>query len=247
VQVANDRLQFAENGGKSQAVVEMACIVLDDKGKVVFSEGKTLTLTGNATSANAPDAAPIGGRGKVAITFAFPVSAPGLYQFRVAARDSRSGLVGSVFRWVEVPDLKARRMALSSLFLIETRRARQASPDASETNATAENVLKADRRFARSSRLLLQFHIYNAARQTNGSGAPDVEVEIKIIDSNNKALMSTPPSKVSLAGATDLSRIPYAADVALGRLPAGVYQLQVAVTDRVGRTTATRQLDFAVE
>jgi len=248
VQVANDRLQFAENGGKSQAVVEMACIVLDDKGKVVFSEGKTLTLTGNATNTNAPEAAPIGGRGKVAITFAFPVSAPGLYQFRVAARDSRSGLVGSVFRWVEVPDLKARRVALSSLFLIETRqRAGAASRDASETNATPENVLKADRRFARSSRLLLQFHIYNAARQTNGSGTPDVEVEIKIIDSNNKALMSTPPSKVSLTGATDLSRIPYAADVALGRLPAGVYQLQVAVTDRVGRTTATRQLDFAVE
>jgi len=248
VQVAKDRLQFAENGGKSQAVVEMACIVLDDKGKVVFSEGKTLTLTGNASNANAPDASPIGGRGKVAITFAFPVSAPGLYQFRVAARDSRNGLVGSVFRWVEVPDLKAKRMALSSLFLIETRRrAGAASPDASETSATAENVLKADRRFARSSRLLLQFHIYNAARQTNGSGAPDVEVEIKIIDSNNNALMSTPPSKVSLAGATDLSRIPYAADVALGRLPAGVYQLQVAVTDRVGRTTTTRQIDFAVE
>jgi hypothetical protein len=33
VQVSNERLQFALVGDKRQATVEMACIVLDDKGK----------------------------------------------------------------------------------------------------------------------------------------------------------------------------------------------------------------------
>jgi VWFA-related protein len=233
-QVANDRLQFAPVGDKRQATVEMACIVLDDKGKIVFSEGKTLTLTGDG--AEASGSATVGGRGRVVTSFSHPVNAPGLYQVRVAARDSLSGLVGSAFRWVEVPDMKARRLALSSLFISESGPPQEAS---------GAEILKTDRRFARSSRLLLQFQIYNAARKGD-AGPPEADVEIKVLDNNNQAALDASPRKVSATPTGDPSRLPYAVEIPLGKLTPGMYWLQVAVTDARTRTPATRQIEFTV-
>ncbi|HEY9403105.1 MAG TPA: VWA domain-containing protein, partial [Pyrinomonadaceae bacterium] len=238
VQVANERLQFAPVGDRRQATVEMACIVLDDKGKIVFSEGKTLTLTGEAVEAGG--SATVGARGRVATSFSHPVNAPGLYQVRVAARDSASGLVGSAFRWVEVPDMKAGRLALSSLFISESGQ----PPQASGADAAPE-VLKADRRFARSSRLLLQFQIYHAARKGD-SGPPEAEVEIKVLDNNNQAVLNAPPRKVAATPTGDPARLPYAAEIPLGKLTTGMYWLQVSVTDARTRTPATRQIEFTV-
>jgi VWFA-related protein len=239
VQVAKDRLQFATTTGDvRQATVELACFVLDDKGKLVFSEAKTLTVTGGAASAT--ESATGGERGKVSTSFSVPVSAPGLYQFRLAAHDNLSGLVGSAFRWVEVPDLKAKRLALSSLFISETRQRNAQAADA------AGETLKADRRFARSSGLLVQLQIYNASPKADG-GAPAPEVEIKVLDSSNRVVLTAPPRKASLAGAGDPSRIPYAAEIPLGKLTAGRYSLHVNVTDATARKTATRQVDFTVK
>jgi hypothetical protein len=42
---------------------------------------------------------------------------PGLYQVRVAARDDRTGRVGSTARWIEVPDLAQKRLTLSNLMI----------------------------------------------------------------------------------------------------------------------------------
>jgi len=238
VQVASDRLQFAPAGDRRQATVEMACIALDDKGKIVFSEGKTLTVTGDAVEAGGSTTA--GGRGQVAASFRLSVNAPGLYQVRVAARDSASGLVGSAFRWVEAPDMKARRLALSSLFISEI-----GTPQASAGANGAPEILKADRRFARSSRLLLQFQIYHAAR-SGDTGPPEADVEIKVLDNNNQAVLNAPPRKVSATPTGDPARLPYAAEIPLGKLAAGMYWLQVAVTDARTRTPATRQIEFIV-
>lgn len=233
VQLSNERLQFAPVGDRRQATVEMACIVLDDKGKIAFTEGKTLTLAGDAGGSNAAAGSTVGGRGQLVTNFSFPVKAPGLYQVRVAARDSLSGLVGGAFRWVEVADTKAGGLALSSLFISEALRAKAAG--------AAPEILKADRRFARSSGLLLQFQIYNAARRATG-GAPEAEVEIKVLNADNEAILNAPPRRASPAG--DPSRIPYAAEIPLGKLTAGNYWLQVTVKD--ARASATRWIDFTV-
>src|SRR6185503_18949716 len=42
---------------------------------------------------------------------------PGIYQVRVAARDDRSGIVGSAMQWIVIPDLSTRRLSLSSLIV----------------------------------------------------------------------------------------------------------------------------------
>ena len=245
VQLANDRVVFAPAaalGGKQQAQIEVAYALLDDKGKVMRSDGRTLTLNGSDAGGNGASAA----RGKLVTNFSVPVPAPGLYQFRTAARDANSGLVGSAFAWVEVPDLKASRLALSSLLLTERRANTQATGVAAAAATTQPpDILRPDRRFARTSRALLQLYIYNAARKATGE-APDVELEIKILQ-DKKIVLNAPPHKVLLANSSDPARIFYAAEAPLGNMTLGVYLLQVIVTDRVKRTTVTRELDFIVE
>ncbi|MCA1556064.1 MAG: hypothetical protein LC747_05180, partial [Acidobacteria bacterium] len=245
VQLANDRVVFAPAavGGKQQAQIEVAYALLDDKGKVVHSDGRTLTLNGSDAEGGGASA---GMRGKLVTIFSVPVSAPGLYQFRTAARDANSGLVGNAFAWIEVPDLKANRLALSSLLVTERRRANApATATAATTTTQPPDILRADRRFARMSRALLQLYIYNATRTAPG-GAADVELEIKILQ-DKKIVLSAPPHKVSVANSSDQTRILYVAEVPLGNMTPGVYLLQVTVTDRVKRTTATREIDFTVE
>ena len=242
VQITDDVLAFALNDSQPQAGIDVACVVFDDRGKAVYSTGRNLTLARGARTADDAGDAPAVGRSRLIAIFPVPVSAPGLYQVRVAARDSRGGgLVGSAFQWVEVPDLKPGGMSLSSLLLAEAGSARgQAVPP----NVTP-GLLRVDRRFARSSHLHMQLYIYNAARG-GAEGAPDVELEIKI-QRGGEVVLSAPPHKVALAAATDRARIRYAAEVPLQGMAAGTYLLHVTVTDRVARTSATRQLDFVVE
>src|SRR5688500_19560535 len=47
-------------------------------------------------------------------TCALPIC-PGLYQVRVAARDALSGRVGTAKSWIQIPDLSAKKLTLSSL------------------------------------------------------------------------------------------------------------------------------------
>jgi len=244
VQLSNDRLRFAPaGGGKSKAQIEVACALLDERGKSVYSDGRTLTLDADAATATGAT------RGKLVTNFSIPVPAPGLYQFRTAARDAASGLVGSAFEWVEVPDVKATRLALSSLLITERRHAARAQTAGTPTTAAAgtpqtPDILRVERRFARASHLLLQLYIYNAARR--GAGTPDVELEIKILR-DNKVVTSAPPHRVSTAPGSDPARIFYAAEVPLAALTPGVYLLQVSARDTAGRATVTRELDFSVE
>src|SRR4029079_18296368 len=54
------------------------------------------------------------------ITFTYPQHLPpGLYQVRVAARDDKSGKIGSAHAWVDIPDLTNKKLAISSLLLGE--------------------------------------------------------------------------------------------------------------------------------
>lgn len=231
-QLDGSRLEFfADANGRRRAEVEVACVVLDDRGKPVFSTGRRLTFDGSTTAAS-----PANARVSLLTNFSVPPLAPGLYQVRVAARDERSGLVGSAFQWAEVPDLKSRRLALSSLVLAESR------AGAAQGAAALPSV---SRVFARTSKMLVQLHIYNAARVANGE-SPDLQMAIRVLN-NGKEVLGAPPHRVETAGATDPVRIRYAAEIPLRGLVPGAYLLEISVHDRNARTSATRQLSFIVE
>lgn len=201
--------------------LDYAAVILDDKGKSISGVGQKVNAPSDEDGAK-----------PFRVTAKLPNTLPpGLYQVRVAARDARTGRIGSVFQWVEVPEFKPGKMFLSSLVMAE-------AVEDSGKGATIEVA----RRFARTSSMILQFFVYNPA--LSGTGQPDVTVSLNVLQ-NGKGLIGAKPTPLP-AGA-DKARLEYSSGFPLGNIPPGKYALQVTVEDRIGKTTATQQLDFVVE
>lgn len=275
VQLDLSRLVFANQNGKSQADVDVACVLLDESGKAVGSDGRTLTVSGGkngagdnsrvaaAATTTAPNATPGAPQplrqsqqqtppqptaGSLKFSFSFRTDKPGMYQFRVAARDRASGLTGTRFGWLSVPELKPARLSLGTLLVAA---ASSANSTDSAGNTEGSTQIKIDRRFDRRARLLMQLYLYNAARRTtaaNGqaAGQPDVTMEIKVLRGATVAI-NAPAHQVSLTNAADLSRILYTAQIPLAKLAPGAYILQVTATDRVAKSSQMREITFTVE
>jgi len=228
-QVATDVLGYGDDG-KQSAAVDLAGVVLTDQGKPAGSFKTRLTV--NPLSDRVAVERP-----GVIYTNKVPLK-PGLYQVRVAARDDRTGRVGSTARWIEVPDLAQKRLTLSNLML-------NGQLVGSHQKEGAEQVqFSVDHRFKKGSHLNFLTIVYNAA--PGSGGAPDLESQIRI-SRDGRPIVNTPARKIGTPQGTDLARVPYGADIALNNLPAGRYVLQVTVNDRAAKTSATQQTTFDIE
>jgi hypothetical protein len=92
--------------GKQPATIKLAGVVLNDKGKIASSFKNQLNI-------DPPKSAALGA---IFYNHHTPL-APGIYQFRVAARDEKSGRVGSAIQWIVIPDLTKSQLTLSSVLL----------------------------------------------------------------------------------------------------------------------------------
>lgn len=162
---------------------------------------------------------------------------PGLYQVRVAARDLKSGRVGSAQRWVEVPDLSKRRMALSSLLVGSA--AKKGDAGAESTGGVEVSV---KRRFKRSAEMRYVIFIYNAG---NGSRAPDVTVQTRIFRGANP-ILNAPARRVQTEG-QDVASLAYAAELPLNGFAPGSYELVLTIRDAATKQEGERRVKFDVE
>ena len=234
-------LTFKPTAGDAQAVaVDMACAVYDDRGKLAASAERRLDVT-------APAAADTGSQQQlVAYNFQFDKLAPGLYQVRVAARDAASGIVGGASQWVEIPDLKKRKLALSSLLVGTVPQAEPGTQAGAVIGAAAGGAgldFDVARRFPRTSRMGFYAFVYNA--NAGAGGAPDVTARVQVWR-GDRAFVDSGEQKLATATGADPSRLPYGADIDLSKLPAGRYLLQLTVTDRQTKQTVSRFTRFEV-
>jgi VWFA-related protein len=226
--------QNGEQGDQPRASFDAAGLILDDHGKPV--NGFRQTLDVRPVQGSSPS-------GQHVVFSSQMKVAPGLYQVRVATRDTHSGRVGSAMQWVEVPDFKQGHLSLSSIFLGE----RQSSerPEEMKPEELARGVLlSVGRRFARTSWARLTTFVYNATPAADSK--PDVALQIQVFR-DDQPVFTAPLIKLSTEGVADLTRIPYAAELALASFPAGRYVLQVTAIDRSAKTTATQRTSFVVE
>jgi VWFA-related protein len=234
-QLATDVLNYGADG-KETAAVDLAGLVLNDHGKQAGSFKTRLNVKpSSATAAQNPS---------VIYTHKL-VLKPGIYQVRVAARDDKSGRVGSAAQWIEIPDLAAKRLTLSSLLIgVEPTGSSQNSGSA---NGGEQVQFSVDHHFRHGSHLNFLTIIYNAARANNGS--TDLEAQV-LISRFGKAVITSPLRKVTTdanAADTDLGRIVYGANVGLQALPAGRYVLRVNIFDRAAKSNASSEVSFEVE
>lgn len=221
-QIEREIISSPDGGNKADTGLDVMGAVIDVNGNILSS----LTQQVNT---------PTDYKGSLVTTLQFPRIPPGLNQVRIAARDSKSGRVGSVAAWVEIPNLAQGNFSLSSLFLSES---------APVSQGTSQKwTIKPDRRFAKTGKLRFQAFVYNADRST---GAPKIHLQMELRQ-EGQMLIQTPPTPVATEGVTDLGRIPVVGEFPLEGFPPGRYELKLTLTDLKKKSAVFRQTNFTIQ
>jgi VWFA-related protein len=236
IQIATQFMTFNHTEDKQTAILDLAGVVLDDKGKSVASFKDRLNLAVN--SRNAADPA----NPNLIYNFQSPLK-PGLYQVRVAVHDDKGGRTGSAMQWIEIPDLASHHLSLSSLLLGEATQEAETQKGV-QTSMTAA-LFSVDHHFSRASNLRFLTYIYNAA-QAADKLTNDVALQVQILR-DDQPVVTTALRKVVSNGLTDNARIPYAAEIQLETLLPGSYIIQVTAIDRIAKTSSSQRANFVIE
>lgn len=232
-------LPFVRRDERRLATVETAAIVLDDTGQVAATletERRSLDLTEAEVAKLARQGLPY------SRTVALK---PGRYQVRLAVRDDATGLLGSAWRWIEVPDLSAGRLSLSGLFLMKDDGPSTAAAAGSTPAGGATPSLRSVQdlpRYGRGEKLYVQLQAYNAKRDP--SGAIDLVFQASVLR-DGAPLATAAPETMETGAAT--GPVAHVARIGLRPFEPGDYELRITVTDRKASAAASRVVPFTVE
>lgn len=241
---ARDLTFSQEPDGWHQAVFDLSGVIFGDNGTEAHkvSETRTLRLRREAYDE-------VLRRGLV-YRLVLPVPKPGSYQFRVALRDAGTSRIGSAGQFVEVPNLKNDKLALSGITVSGYLDSNDASGQQSNTVTRTEREAMSGpsrRDFRTPSSLYYGYVIYNA--QLDKTQQPKLVTTMRIIR-EGKVVFEGQPTPVDLTGQTDLQRIIAGSGVQLGtEMTPGDYILQVTVTDLLAKekqATETQWIDFEI-
>ena len=229
-------IPYVRRGDRREATVETGGLVLDEAGRVALALDTERSVMG----LNDADHARLLRHG-LPYTRAV-VLPPGQYQVRLAVRDEATGLLGSAWRRVEVPDLAQDRLALSGLFLLKDEGAALAELPAQPGAAPTLHSVQALPRFTRSENLYAQVHAYNPKR--NAAGAADLVAQAAVL--RGGAVLATAAPEAMAEGETPKS-VSHVSRIGLRQFEPGDYELRVTVTDRNANAIIARSVGFTVE
>ncbi|HKV34467.1 MAG TPA: VWA domain-containing protein [Pyrinomonadaceae bacterium] len=235
ISLPGEFISFAQQpDGKIQAIVDLSGVYYDEKGKAQDSFLERIVTTAPTLEAT---------KGYNAdIIFNYPAKLPpGLYNVRAAARDEKSGRVGSAHAWLEVPDLTKKQLTISSVLLGERV---PTLTNLTENSDSSPVVLSASHRFKRDSTLRFLVFVYNMA-PAPADQKPDVAVQVQVLR-DDQPVITTAVRKLNTEGVADMTRLPYAAEIPMSDLGPGRYILQVSVIDRVVKQSTVRKTHFEV-
>ena len=249
--IKSSDLTFTEEpGGWHQSVIDIVAMTFGDNGIVVDQLNYTHTLRFRK------DAYENALKHGVTYNIRVPVKKPGAYQLRAALRDVASGRIGSASQFVEVPNIKKKRLTLSGII------SRGVEPSAYQQRASlTQNAgfgadQKVDDANLISNAALRQFKsgsvveyglaIYNA-ELNKGTRKPQVVTQVRLFR-NGQLLFAGKEN--SLDSQPNLNRLESTGAIQLGsQMEPGEYILQVLVTDLLRKDkyrVATQWIDFDV-
>ena len=178
-------------------------------------------------------------------TAILPVKKPGGYQLRVVVRDAGSQRMGSAMQFLEVPDLKKDRLALSSIVM----GANVPNPgEGPKTPLNRERVegTPAVRVFRSGAKLSYAYEVLNA--RFGGDKKPQLETQVRIFRDGQLLYASRggPVNTNSLQGG---KRVVLTGQMQLNQISAGDYIMQVIVEDKLRddkNKVAIQAIDFQV-
>lgn len=242
---AKDLTFTDEPDGSKKAVFDVIAVGFGNNGAPVDQVSKTYTMNINKdVFARALE------KGFV-YDFSFPMKKPGALQLRVAIRDHASEKVGSANQFVEVPNLKKKRLTLSGVVLENMpfatwERLAKGAPftDTDRTDPLNDTSL---RRFKQGTVLNYGFTIFNA--KAAPGQAPSLTAQIKLFLDGKPVFEGSPQPVVPRAGGDPLA-VAYAGSLSLAtKMTPGEYVLQIVVTDNMAkekRKTTNQFVQFEV-
>ena len=160
----------------------------------------------------------------------------GVYQLRVAVRETDTGKLGSLSKYLEVPDMSKKRFTMSSVFL------HAVDPAAGAKAQPAP--LTALRQISRKNDLRYSAVVYNAKLE---GGKPQLNAQLTI-SRGDRVIFQGPVQGVDIRGG-DASQIVKVGQIGISKLAAGRYVLTLAVTDTLAdkkTPTLVRRIDFSI-
>jgi VWFA-related protein len=259
---AHDLTFTEEPNNKHKCVFDVVAMTFGDNGVPIDSSGKTFTISLNDDWYKRVQ------RDGLVYYVTVPVKKPGAYQLRMALRDTSSEHIGSASQFVEVPDLKKNRLALSGLSVLgslpsqrparpptagsDTSTNGNASAQTSQSDDGADNgnaeASPAVRHFSHGMQMDYGFVVYNA-RFDKTTSRPQLTTQIRLFR-NGKEVFIGSVNPYDASRQTDPKRLTAGGRVLLGTdLMPGEYVIQVIVTDALAdekHRTATQWMDFEI-
>jgi VWFA-related protein len=254
---AHDLTFSDEADGWHVAKADLGFIVFGENGTVVRQEIQTGTFRLRGQTYDRAL------RNGIVRALDIPLKRPGVFQFRVAVRDISSSRIGAAGQFIQVPNLRNERLALSGLVLwASTGSVQQGAPNVppagSDSSASSNPGLQADdnnvtsgpavRKFRPGANAAFAYSIYNALLDPSTHLA-QLTAQVRVFR-DGKVVYTGNPQKIDAAGQSDLKRIVSTGWLQLGsEFEAGDYVVQIIVTDQLARETqrtATQWVDFEV-
>jgi VWFA-related protein len=235
-----------EADGWKRAVMDVVAITFGEDGQVIDEVNRTENLRARADGFERLM------RNGLVYVLKVPVKKAGAYQLRVAVRDATAEKLGSASQFIEVPDLKKNRLALSGIFMMDAAHTEAVAANGADAQGgTADHLRDATvRRFRSGSTVDFFYDIYNA-RLDRATARPRLQTRSRLFRDGQTVYDGEPQAyDPGTQAGPDMRRLPAVSRIQLGtQLPPGEYVLQVVVTDTLAKgrnRTATQWIDFEV-
>ena len=231
VRVQGSELSFVERDGAQSNVLEVAYVMLDERGKVKAASSDTVTLALKPQTFEA-----VKKYGIQVQTRAAEVP-PGKYQLRLAVLEKNGGRKGSVHYDLDIPDFSKLPLSMSGLAVTSSEVSRLAP------TAGSDPVLKGlipappttAREFSVGDVLALVSEVYDNEGQTSHR----VEITSTLRADNGRVVFKTSEMRASSELGGKRGGYGYAAQVPLKDLQPGLYVLKVEARSTLGKEAST--------
>ena len=238
-------LTFTEDTGFHRTTIDVMAITFGDNGVPIDQIGRTyqIKLPNDDYKRIMKDG--------LVYYVTVPVKKPGAYQLRVSLRDSASDRVGSASQFIDAPDIKKKRLALSGL-VVRGQTANQSVNAAMATQSEGREEGDAEtsaavRHFKAANVMTYAFYVYNAKLDTTSH--PQLMTQVKLFR-DGAEVFTGKESQFNPGQQTDMQRLAAVGAIKLGTdMTPGDYVIQVVVTDLLAdkkHRVATQWMDFQV-
>lgn len=236
-----------EPDGFHKTVFDLLAITFGDNGVPVGQVGRTFTITiPNKEYSQVM-------RDGLVYYVTVPIKKPGAYQLRMSLRDSASERIGSASQFIDAPDLKKKRLALSGIILRgENRAAKSTNAPATTQDEGREegnvDTSPAVRQFKVNMIMSYGYFIYNP-KLDKATSRPQLTTQVRLFREAKQVFVGK-ELNFDAGQQTDLQRLTAGGAIQLGSgMQPGDYVLQVIVTDLLAdkkHRVASQWMDFQI-